>query len=82
MNLPAATAGYRELIWRGASYRVRSERYEVAFGAIKARRREIEAYIRRDRDFGRSLLPVRLLPDTPEVPDYSGATAAARRRGA
>jgi ApbE superfamily uncharacterized protein (UPF0280 family) len=67
MNPAGTSAGYRELVWKGARYRVRSERHEVVFEAIKARRREIESYIGRDPEFGRSLVPIELLPDAPEI---------------
>jgi ApbE superfamily uncharacterized protein (UPF0280 family) len=77
MNAVAGTAGYRELFWRGARYRVRSERHQVVFEAIKARRGEIEDYIRRDPGFRRALLPEELLPDAPAIVEAMAKAAGA-----
>lgn len=60
-------SAYRKFSYKGANFRISSDRYEVIIDEIIEQRQILESYIRRQPVFLSSLVPITLLPDAPEI---------------
>ena len=62
-----SVGSYKEFSYRGANFRIRSDRYDQIIQEIVRQRRVLSDYIRRQPEFLSSLKPVELLPNAPEI---------------
>ncbi len=60
-------SAYRKFSYKGANFRISSDRYEAVIDEIIEQRKILETYIRRHPVFLSSLVPITLLPDAPEI---------------
>ncbi|NLZ18122.1 MAG: UPF0280 family protein [Desulfobulbaceae bacterium] len=66
---------YRSFSWKETSLRVACDKFDLVTATVVARRRELERYLARHPEFQRSLTPVDLLEDAPEVACRMAAAA-------
>jgi hypothetical protein len=58
---------YRSFAFKGANFRIACPLFELATREIRRQRNSLEAYLRRQPEFGTALAPLDLLPGAPEV---------------
>lgn len=66
---------FRVFRHKGATFRIRCSRYGIITATLLRERAALEAYIRRQPLFGKSLVPVEVLPDAPETAQRMAAAA-------
>ncbi len=68
---------FKSFAHRGAHFRIRSDRFAACVAEIRRQRQRLEAYLVRHPAFGRSLAPLPLLPEAPEIAIRMQQAAAA-----
>jgi ApbE superfamily uncharacterized protein (UPF0280 family) len=58
---------YRAFRFKDSNFRIRSDRFDEVVAAIREQRGRLEAYIDREPSFAKSLTPIGLRPDAPEI---------------
>ena len=58
---------FRNFRLKDSNFRIRSDRFDQAVAAIREQRALLETYIERHPGFAKSLIPVGLLPDAPDI---------------
>jgi len=57
----------RTFHFKDSNFRIRSDRFDQAVAAIQAQRALLESYVEQHPAFAKSLIPVGLLPDAPDI---------------